>query len=69
MHVIISYYNLLVVNRDIALKKLKEVAPQYFNLFMDNKYNNRSVLVTAVSKYQVSISNGVDGRMQNRNCF
>ena len=33
-----AFYNL---NRDIALKKLKEVAPQYFNLFMD-KYNNVS---------------------------
>ncbi len=33
-----AFYNL---NRDIALKKLKEVAPQFFNLFMD-KYNNES---------------------------
>ena len=33
-----AFYNL---NRDIALKKLKEVPPQYFNLFMD-KYNNVS---------------------------
>ena len=33
-----AFYNL---NRDTALKKLKEVAPQYFNLFMD-KYNDAS---------------------------
>ena len=31
-----AFYNL---NRDIAMKKLKEKAPQVFNLFMD-KYNN-----------------------------
>ena len=30
------FYNL---NRDIAMRKLKEVAPQVFNFFMD-KYNN-----------------------------
>ena len=33
-----AFYNL---NRDITLKKLKEVAPQMFNFFMD-KYNNSS---------------------------
>ena len=31
-----AFYNL---NRDIAMRKLKEVAPQVFNFFMD-KYNN-----------------------------
>ena len=36
--VVKAFYNL---NRDIALKKLKEVAPQFFNLFMD-KYNDAS---------------------------
>ena len=31
-----AFYSL---NRDIAMRKLKEVAPQVFNFFMD-KYNN-----------------------------
>ena len=33
-----AFYNL---NRDIALRKLKQVAPKYFNMFMD-KHNNAS---------------------------
>ena len=33
-----AFYNL---NRDLAMKKLKEEAPQVFNLFVD-KYNNSS---------------------------
>ena len=33
-----AFYNL---NRDLTMKKLKDQAPQVFNLFMD-KYNNSS---------------------------
>ena len=42
-----AFYNL---NRDIALKKLKEVAPQRFNLFIDKRNNTSNAFFFGLSK-------------------